>query len=638
MSAMLPCKFRPWIFSRLGPREPEGRNLAAGNFRREGWEIIELFVREYFQNVLDNRAQSEDGKRNQASVKIRIISPKSSATKKYISECTKSLEPHLKACGNSADEIDYSNPTYLILEEEGTTGIGGKYDDSRASSDWAAFFHGEAKETKGTGKNGRAGQGKATYHMVSYARSVLVYTQRECDKKSLLMGKCMVQGTHSVGGNYYHPRAFWSEENGEQPVPFDKKKTIDEFKKAFDVQLPQSKPGTAFVIPFPVAELSYEDIIRVTVQDFFVPVLKDRLIVDVGGQSVTKDNFFSFAEKYCQKDGGNSRLSIEFLKFVERCLSLDSSKMVSPAQAWNGERTMAETTFSEKNLELLRDNLADEKIVWVRFPIVISPKDKSKQKSYFDVYLKSSDELKETEEAYIRNDLYIGKEKKLFQTYGKSFGLVLAEDGPISDFLGDAEEASHLCWNAKEEKVIEKYRAIGTKLRIVRTSLPKLYRLLRKHDTETDETLLNDFLAVSTFNKRLDTKKKVKKDPESKPPGPPIPPTPIEKYFKVEDVPQNGIAITSGDDLIPLEKLPVKGTAKVAYENIKAAGDAFKHYHPFDFDLADSAKYMRSAIGAAILSAEENIIEFEIQNQKFELSVCGFNEIKRVITKVKLEV
>lgn len=96
-------------------------------FDTDDARIEATLVRESHQNSLDARARLGSPVRT----KISFFMPTDSED--YFESLFLGLPPHLLASGIDLDEIDFRRPTFLLVEDFGTTGLIGKWDD------WAIY-------------------------------------------------------------------------------------------------------------------------------------------------------------------------------------------------------------------------------------------------------------------------------------------------------------------------------------------------------------------------------------------------------------------------------------------------------------------------------------------------------------------
>ena len=340
-----------WIIDELTQRSRRGRKSLVNNFKVEGWADGYIFIRELFQNILDNRINPSEP----AKVCINFEKIKTTEAIKQYQMLVKPIHKHL-----NASETNYSGisekPTMLVIREEGTTGFKGDYTDSDAeNSDWANFFFGEALEAKSGSKNGRAGQGKIIYYMLSQLRCVFLVTKRAEDGKLLLMGNINLSKTHKCENKSYESFGFWANNKNEQPLPCEDEKYIKEFCRNFGVDISKLDSGNVYFIPQPSEELTESIIIQASVHDFYFPILRNRLAIEVGSKlinknnliSITKANSHKFTEKY------DYAPSSEFLDFVEQCINL---KILSPLKnvKWSGSEDSFYNIYDEQTIKEIK--------------------------------------------------------------------------------------------------------------------------------------------------------------------------------------------------------------------------------------------------------------------------------------------
>jgi hypothetical protein len=622
-----------WYFKPLDPDYPDDVTLAQKNFRRESTGLPEIFIRELIQNVLDAR---RDGLTEPAKISIRLLNSTNGLNRTKLESILKPLEKHLTAAEHH-EVREYSDPTALVVEEYGTKGLTGKTDDSRAKGTgqrWANFWHGEGKRSKRGRDLGRAGQGKITYHMMSAAQTLLAFTVRGGDEEpqSCVFGKCIVQKSHEVGSTHYMRHGYWRTTNDavpKQPLPETSASFINDFRETFKLER-TIQQGTSWIIPFPLPSATKDALITAVLKDFHFSIMKGALEVEVCGVKIDTTSVDHLIQKHVKE----TTLSSSFVAFLREVAKKEPSLKAASDWSFDGEQ-ISEKSFSEEELKELQEKLEGGSVVAVRFPLELQKRSGSILKTSFDVYLQKPEVLHRTEELYIRSDLIIGDEKWLKDVPGKALGAVLAYDEPISEFLGFAEEASHLRWNAAEEELQSLYESSHARnaLAKVRRSLPRLFRTLTGKATGIDEAALLHILSIPDTGegqKKDKTKKKDKK-PTDTPKPPDDIPAARPKPFRIADT-KGGIRLIPGD--LPLRKGQT-ARLEVAYARQTGDGDAFDNYHPFDFDLADESLIEVCAVrGISIDDQNENVVDFTIEGPDFELCITGFSESQRVVCRV----
>ena len=629
-----------WHFKELEPDYPDDTSLAERNFRRESRKFPEIFIREIVQNVLDAR---DEDQAKPVKLVIRLVDESDGLNANRFREVFEPLEGHLTAAEHDV-ERDYDHPRALVAEEYGTLGLTGHVDNSRARGEgerWSNFWHGEGKKTKGGRSLGRAGQGKITYHMASASQALVALSARKADQpQQYVFGKCIVKKSHALGQKHYMRHGYWRRLRPDlklQPLPADDEKFVAQFAKDFLLKRKTGQTGTSWVIPFPSPSLTKEALIKALLSDFHFSILKGVLTVEICGTEIDQDSVTGLIARYMEP----KVISPQFVSFLEDVITTNGADRVTVRDDWKfDDATLDRASFSDAEFEALQERFKSGKMVSVRFPVRISRSDGSESKSFFDAYLSKPDDLERTEELYVRSDLVIGDEKWLKDVSGRALGAVTADDDGISEFLGHAEEASHLKWNAEEDELRSRYKVGEARelLARVRHSLPRLYRLLAGQMTGINEDALQHILSIpdnQTGKKKSaaggkkpkntkndddddDEKKKWKSNP---------------KPFVFIDT-ADGIRILPGD-----QKLAVGTIAEIrlAYARVEGEGNPFAHYHPFDFDLEDDAQIIiQDQAGLTIVGRSENLLKIRIDDPVFSIQIGGFLAAYRLVCKSRI--
>jgi len=623
-----------WTFEAQTPQRPSGENMAEPNFSKENKNLVRLFVREFFQNTIDARSDDSKvpGTKIRAHVRVRLLDQNSGLDTNYIRQITKGLNPHLIASGHIVDAPDWSKTKVLILEEYHTKGLTGITNNSYAKGEderWANFWFGESRRSKTGASLGRAGQGKITYHISSGIRSIFALTRRENDTIEYLFGKCIVRETHEIDGEHFTHHGYWpkiDEEKKGQPIPETDKAKVKLFKEAFKLERDEQL-GTSWIIPLIAEQITEPQILREFLGDFFFSVLTEGVTLEINGIIINSSTIQEIFKAQSFDDPSN-----EFFEFLVDCVTAPPIQITAKS-GWEEGDKIPEESFNEGDLDVLRKDIKEGKIVSVNLPIEIHLKNGTKKASFISLSIQVSENIKRLEELYIRSGLVIAEEKYLVTVAGSGFGLMMATDLPISEFLGYCEVASHLKWNAKEQPAIEKYLNVAATLSTVRRSLPRLHRLLVGESEGVYEDALDDILslAMPKSEKALKVVKPRLRTPP-KTPAPPKPPKPPElEIFKQESNKAGEWRLVPGKDAVKAT-YPYIVTFTFAYDRIKGSGNPWNMWHPFDFDLADKA-FVPVRILSANISRNGQILDVELLSSKFNVSIGGFSKVQRLLVK-----
>ena len=296
---------------------------------------------------------------------------------------------------------------------------------------------------------------------------------------------------------------------------------------------------------------------------------------------------------------------------------------ISLAENWfvSSDAPASEDALDENELDQCRKSFDVGETITFNVPIPIWKKDGTKTLSIVTTFLEYKPDATATHEIYSRDSLIIEEEKWLRDAPGRFFGALLADEDAIVDFLGSAEEASHLKWNPQLPDLRDKYSEPNTTLSMVRRSLPALAKLLLEQENRVYDDVFNDIMSIPGS----DPKKKKKKRKKPKPgPGPSPHPHGTQPLFSIDQT-GGSVTITAGPGFSRIS-CPETINFALAYKTLAGTGGTFEQYHRFDFDLSDSKNYKLSEKYCSVLSSDLNLIELRIDDTNFQISVSGFSE------------
>jgi len=210
--------------------------------------------------------------------------------------------------------------------------------------------------------------------------------------------------------------------------------------------------------------------------------------------------------------------------------------------------------------------------------------------------------------------------------------LVVAEDRALAALLGDAENPAHMAWERNGKNFKEKYKDGAKIIDCVSQCPMDIVRILYEQDKKEDRTLLADIFSVPAVP---DDPHRVKgrKTPKSTPlvgtdPEEPSPPDPRPRPFIIERI-ESGFVVRNGN---------MNGAAPPSEVLIEAAydvrrGNAFRKYHPADFDLSQRMK--TDLEGARVIEKKANRLRVSVLSPLFRIGVTGFDHNRDVKVKVR---
>jgi hypothetical protein len=251
---------------------------------------------------------------------------------------------------------------------------------------------------------------------------------------SLLQGQIELK-PHKVGTDVYDAYGLWYDVSGDQFLPLIDRAAAG-FVHAFELDRGKV-PGLSVVIPFPHDDLTTDSIIKAVIENTFHQIITEQLIVTVDDTKINAKTIFRLADKY---DLGNLKSA---MALSGRVVKNDFPRAI-PRQETARQRLKAEH-FSDAAIQQMRERWIAGEVVAIDLPVRIQkkkmPRSEIGQVGLFVRREPNSDLARET---YVRGRVTV----PLRQMASRSncVGLLVADKGIVSTFLGDAEPPAHNRW------------------------------------------------------------------------------------------------------------------------------------------------------------------------------------------------
>ncbi len=456
-----------WGFAPRSPRSLEVTPKHEELFR-DADNIAESVMRETSQNSADAKAASSAG------VSIRIAR-RTLPTERFESRWLAGMRPHMNSwrVGSFEETFPDGEVDCLVIEDFGTRGLTG--DTGLPNGGFYAFWRQYGKSSKGANSGGRHGEGKSTLAGASRARMFYGLTVRE-DGRRLLMGQAIL-GPHDVGTQKYEAYGEFSPTEGDLlPEPFGDGDgaTISEFLQDFAISR-TDEPGLSLVVPAirpDIVEDDLEPIKRALVTNCFPQVASGLLSFDVEGDVLDASTLADWGARWPVLNLVGA-ISVAHEAFA-------SSRLWSAAD--HGD--LCASSFADEDLKAMRQAFTKGELVSVRVPVVVKRLPRGDAVGAMLLHLRKVKPGEQSSEHYARSRLTVPKQRRVLAG-GDVIGLLVAEDGPLSDFLGDAEPPSHARWTHQNLRDVGRYRNTQPTLTKVANALRQLERILRDEEAES---------------------------------------------------------------------------------------------------------------------------------------------------------
>lgn len=616
-----------WKFRELQRNEPNIDPVTSEFFTTEALSsLAEALIRETIQNSLD--ASLEKG-----PVVVRIdtsglLSPLTGDdTNFYLNN----LSHHLKAKGTGLRNPpeDYRELNFILIEDFGTKGLTGDplqhKDESETTGEKNNFYYfwrNVGRSGKSEKDRGRWGIGKTVFPASSRINSFWGLTVRADDGHRFLMGQSVLK-THSIRTSRYFPYGYFAmfDHKDQFQLPITERDVLDNFKKHFGLKR-TNETGLSVVIPFPKAEITGQELIRSAIMQFFYPILSGELVIELSrGSGVIKIAHETIREAATKVswDSSGTRLEelLNLFNFVSKAIVLDKKDFVQltlagNSAAWKSDMIPADLTPT------LRKEFEEGKFLAFQVPLMIEKIGEKPRQTFFRVFLQKDSTLTSGEAHFIREGLTIPEVARSTPKFVR--GLVIIDDTPLCNFLGDAENPAHTDWRPRSSKLSDKYKRSESVVRLVRNSVTELTQYLAHPPEKRDVNLLKDLFYVELPSEQSENQGGIGPRDEKG-----YPPTEKPEISSDGSFPFRISRITGGFTLKPgksLNGFNEKFSLEVAYQGRR--GNAFKKYHPADFNLQKNPIEVKTR-NVEIIMMENNILQFAPRSAECEITVVGFD-------------
>lgn len=619
-----------WQFRTLNPNDTSGASTAEDNFAQEERTSVDILVRECIQNPLDAR---QDGEKVQVHFKWRTLE---SGASTFVNDLfTEDFRDQQVLAGMANTTIKPAGIDVLVIEDFGTIGLRGCYDDSAVEGEeqnWNAFWFREGEGAKPSKANGGAGQGKLTMYVASQIRTVAALTTRATDGKRLLFGSCRFRRNYVIGKDRYAREARWGNTSNpsELAMPVQDDVVLDQYEKELQIHR-GANSGTSFLIPMPDATITPDSITAAVINEFYFPVLRGTLTVYVDKQEISNVTIAGLATQL----SSGLRLAAPYRAFLDEIAKqhLNEQPLATFDEGWGKEPKLLPDHLPTGQVQVMRDVFQSGAIISAAFPIRVSSIASGQKQGRLRVFLQEAEPDK-AHELFVRQDLAVDKEKSLrtARRLAPARALILIDDDVLSRFLAAAEEPTHREWNGSRPKLALQYRNAAATLKLVRHAASRLLELLVPPATKDNLALASFFPDIAAKKETTKAKQPKKKDaPEGGDSGVVEAPPPKQRKLELLALDDGAMVrvnpATVADCVFPM-------TCKLELAYATELGKPFDQWDAADFYLTEKSQGI-AAINVQEIVPRGNEISFEISGPDGNISVSGFDKNRQLEMRLK---
>ena len=483
-----------WRFARMTDAQIN-ENPVQGEFFTSESDLPERLVREAIQNSMDARIDNR-------TVRIRFAFS-GDADALSVDRAARYLDglyPHFSAvaddhsgpgaAGHKAVEegqaIDdavqllYGEMPYLVVEDFGTTGLTGDLRQNAARQErnnfWG-FFRAIGIPVKGGEAGGSWGLGKWVFPDASRINSFVSVTHRQDEDRRLVMGMSVLK-THMVNDRKYPPYGHFAaaselDDFDWLQMPVDSVESPNFVNIAIDDFGLQRREGTglSIIIPWPWDELDADGIARAVLTQYFVPIVRGDLVVEIknrdgGTRTIDSRSIDDHVQSITASDRDDESPSsmLRVVQLARWATGLDPAKH---EEAWVPSRSYnpLDEDHGQLNLEELRQQFSrGEPLAFALYTEVRRKSEADDSGAWFYVYLEKDDVLAQGHDYFVRGHLRIPKMDHIQRFQARA--LVLVEpDSALGPLLQDAEGPAHARWAPRAPRVMDNW-ASGASVRV----------------------------------------------------------------------------------------------------------------------------------------------------------------------------
>jgi hypothetical protein len=592
-----------WNFEPLSPNAEEHGISEWDQFDKEELGIDATLLREATQNSLDAR----DSASGQTAVRVRIewLRDKDLAEPAWFAELLSPLQPHLNAAGRTPESSNYAA---LVVEDFGTSGLTGPTDEPGDAGNFRGFFYRHSISGKGGTAGGRWGLGKLVFARMSGWSCWFGLTAR-ADGRALLMGKAAI-GPRPVEGKRYPAFARWAVVDDGLERPVEDQRILRRFQDCFRLQRKEGATGLSVVVPWPKSDPDLTEIRRCVLEEWAVPILRGRLVFEMQGEVID-----AAAARHLLPE----IIGDEAARFVEAAAMAKKPAIKLPELQAYPKQDLVEERIDPAILDTLRTSYSQGETVTVRVPLVVYPNHTESSRGHVDLHLAQAAAGTTPVSLRLRDDITVPR-GGLLRANGVHSAL-LADAGPVAEFLADAEPPAHDTWTVTG-RLKEHWKYAPLTLNLIRTVPARLHQLLAVGvERDLPDELLQFFWfedPAGSGSGRVRAKRQPKRTPET----PTDLPSPRPRQLTI-DQESGGFTVRAGPGLTA-DLLPCQIRVSMAYD--LEDGDPLRSWSPYDFNLGDRDGDIEvEQDGASIVELRANQLLIEARDQAFRVRVHGFD-------------
>ena len=458
-------------------------------------------------------------------------------------------------------------------------------------------------------------------------------TNRIGETDTHLMGMSVVK-SHQVDGNQYEPYGYFARWSENTPQPIIDEATIREFQSNFHIERQIGQSGFSVVIPHIVQEFTVEMLRREVTEQYFWPILKGDLVVEIQEDVSTDPEHYIDREYLISEIRRTSNASIDRELSDTIGLGLWASSdptphetvfqpVSGPAANWDN------ATWSSNGLDSIVECVEQHEPFAVRIGVTLEDSVGKNQIHFANMYVKPVSYNVQRNSYFCRQGINVSNACRANPAHFVC--LIVVEKGELANLLSTSENPSHTSFGMTDALRDDYPHGTLQTIRFLQLAPQAIARLINERDLEEDQGLFADVFWKPAERRVVRRKPKPNNGGDTEPEDPQPPqPARIQAY----DLRQSKDGFDVSDNPIYQDSLE--------YVDVRAgyastSGDAINNHSQWDFDFANPA---RSGISVTVAGCRWEAVEpnhirlFDI-HRGFELQVNGFDQRRDLAVTVR---
>ena len=505
-----------WRFRQMAPTE-----INQGTVVREFFEdepINTRLVREAIQNSLDasiGRANGSSGGGNElVRVRFSLHGIRNPLPAERAAQYFAGLTPHLARIAElddgvkrraAAGNLPSDDVPYLVIEDAGTTGLGGDweaFDTEDSGNHFYWFFRNIGISGKGDSDNGSWGLGKWVFPDASRISAYLAVTRRHQDDEMLLMGQTVL-AKHTINAQRYDPVGYFAAESDASrpwlPLRMSEPRErpfIQACIADFGLQWRDS-PGLSIIIPFPRVEVANRSddgdetgvidrnqLLAEVVHNYFYPIIAGKLAVAVDAGDGAAEVLVDAATidgiiEQLDLDVTGERSASSYRRLFDMCRNTIHLP-ASQHEQIDAARLGRSNGYDEAQRASWRSRYEAGELLSFQIRMNVQRKEETQpQPTSLRVHIQRDTDLGEGQDYYVRGTLSIHGQMDLIKSRREARLLMVVDEGePVAAMLRDSEPPAHTTWRPRASRVSARWQRPWASMATVRNAPGQLLALL----------------------------------------------------------------------------------------------------------------------------------------------------------------